>query len=158
MFVFGVPGTTKPKAWKLQQFHVAIIYWQFSCINSIQKQPDCRHTSESTLPAKNFFFTVCLNFFSDVNDCLRLDWTCENGGQQVDTGKSCKCQCAPGFNGHHCEIGQSLMSYNFKTGSLRVASLQCISRKTKTNAPRPRYASKYKHFLSTYAKKQNHRQ
>ena len=110
------------------------------------------------IASQKLFLYSLLEFFSDVNDCLRLDWTCENGGQQVDTGKSCKCQCAPGFNGHHCEIGQSLMSYNFKTGSLRVASLQCISRKTKTNAPRPRYASKYKHFLSTYAKKQNHRQ
>ena len=43
--------------------------------------------------------------FPDVDDCLRLRWTCENGGQAVDTGKSCECQCAAGYTGEHCQTG-----------------------------------------------------
>ena len=44
-------------------------------------------------------------FFVEVDHCLRLRWTCENGGQAVDTGKSCECQCAAGYTGEHCQIG-----------------------------------------------------
>ena len=42
---------------------------------------------------------------ADVDDCLRLEWSCENGGQAVDTGKSCECQCAGGYTGEHCQTG-----------------------------------------------------
>ena len=49
----------------------------------------------------------------DVNDCSRLEWSCENGGQAVDTGKSCECQCAAGYTGEHCETGLRLTSRCF---------------------------------------------
>ena len=54
----------------------------------------------------HMFFIICL-LFSDVDDCSRLEWSCENGGQAVDTGKSCECQCAAGYTGEHCQTGQS---------------------------------------------------
>ena len=60
----------------------------------------------------------------DVDDCLRLEWSCENGGQAVDTGKSCECQCAAGYTGEHCETGLQhccVNLYNFCTDNIRVA-------------------------------------
>ena len=48
-----------------------------------------------------------------MDDCSRLEWSCENGGQAVDTGKSCECQCAAGYTGEHCETGSRLTSHCF---------------------------------------------
>ena len=62
-----------------------------------------RHTSARS--AVQVFVTFCL-FSSDVDDCSGVELTCENGGQAVDTGRSCECQCAAGYSGEHCETGQ----------------------------------------------------
>ena len=44
-------------------------------------------------------------FLLDIDDCV--DVFCDNGRRQaVDTGKSCECQCVPGFTGENCETGQ----------------------------------------------------
>ena len=51
-------------------------------------------------------FVILCALPSDVDDCSRLEWSCENGGQAVDTGKSCECQCAAGYTGEHCETGK----------------------------------------------------
>ena len=51
------------------------------------------------------FITLCL-LSLDVDDCVRQDWSCENGGQAVDTGNSCECECAAGYTGEHCQTGQ----------------------------------------------------
>ena len=48
----------------------------------------------------------------DVDDCSRLEWSCANGGQAVDTGRSCQCECAVGYIGEHCQIrGQCIRDY-----------------------------------------------
>ena len=44
----------------------------------------------------------------DVDDCSRLELSCENGGQAVDTGRSCKCRCTDEYSGEHCELGKKL--------------------------------------------------
>ena len=53
--------------------------------------------------------TLCLLITADVDDCSRLGWSCENGGQAVDTGKSCQCQCTANYTGEHCERGEKLV-------------------------------------------------
>ena len=66
-----------------------------------------------------------------MDDCLRLGWTCENGGQAVDTGKSCECQCADGFTGEHCQTGllyttnfSRLNLYTFEEEAMLMISLE----------------------------------
>ena len=49
------------------------------------------------------YINILFALLIDVDDCLRLEWTRENGGQAVDTGKSCECQCAAGYTGEHCQ-------------------------------------------------------
>ena len=40
-------------------------------------------------------------YFSDINDCLSNP--CLNGANCVDLKDNFKCQCKPGYWGHHCE-------------------------------------------------------
>ena len=61
----------------------------------------------------------------DVDDCSRLEWSCENGGQAVDTGRSCQCECAAGYIGEHCQIpGQCIRDYG-------KFPLKCIVERTR---------------------------
>ena len=52
-------------------------------------------------------------FSLDVDDCWDVELYCENGGQAVDTGRSCECQCAAGYTGEHCRTGQKTMTKLF---------------------------------------------
>ena len=64
--------------------------------------------------------TACADFPLDVDDCLRLEWSCENGGQAVDTGKSCECQCTAGYTGENCQTG--------KVASKNAIQKHCVCR------------------------------
>ena len=63
--------------------------------------------------AQTTLLTLCLLISADVDDCSRLEWSCENGGQAVDTGRSCECQCAGGYTGEHCQTGKKLVAKLF---------------------------------------------
>ena len=65
-------------------------------VRDIHKNVQLRHTN---LKTERCSFLFCL----DVNDCSRLDWSCDNnGGQAVDTGKSCECEWR--WNRGHVEM------------------------------------------------------
>ena len=80
--------------------------------------------------------TACADFPLDVDDCLRLEWSCENGGQAVDTGKSCECQCAAGYTGEYCQTGLLLLPaiWDFRTKKKDLLSTNLLSPMSKIRA------------------------
>ena len=43
-------------------------------------------------------------YVSDTDDCSGVD--CQNGGTCVDDVNGYACNCAPGYEGDHCETGK----------------------------------------------------
>ena len=44
---------------------------------------------------------------TDIDDCEGV--TCENGGECVDAFNNYSCDCLQGFDGTHCEIGETVL-------------------------------------------------
>ena len=42
-------------------------------------------------------------FVLDIDDCDGI--TCQNGGTCIDAVNAYSCNCAPGYDGDHCENG-----------------------------------------------------
>ena len=48
--------------------------------------------------------TMCTALLSDIDDCA--DMPCQNGGTCIDAVNNYTCNCAAGYTGRNCSVGE----------------------------------------------------